>query len=243
MKNMKWMVAALLATFSLQSCLFLDDDPFSCERGVGPTVTKVLELPSFSGIDLQISGKVILIQGPEQHVEVEGQENIIDLLRLSVSNDTWNIRFDDCVRQHEELVFYITLPDIGYVSISGSGRVYGDNVFEGNDINLRISGSGDMDLALDDFDEVDIRISGSGDIRLEGEANEFDLDISGSGDYEAFGLQTQKGDIKISGSGDAEVYVTDRLDVRITGSGSVYYKGNPILNVHITGSGRVQEAN
>lgn len=242
MKNLNWMVAALIATFSLQSCLFLDDDPFSCERGIGPTVTRVLELPSFTGIDLKISGKVILRQGSQQLVEVEGQENIIDLLRLNVSNNVWNIRFDDCVRNHEELVFYITLPDIRSLDISSSGTIYGDNEFTGNDINLRISGSGDMDLALD-YDEVDARISGSGDMKLEGVCNEFDLDIDGSGDFHAFDLKAEDGDIDIAGSGDAEVWVTDHLEVRITGSGNIYYLGNPTMNIHITGSGKVLDAN
>ena len=243
MKNLKFWAIALIAVFTLNSCLFFDDDPFRCERGEGPTVTRVLNLPPFSGIDLTISGNVVLRQGPEQYVEVEGQENIIDLLRTNVSNDTWKIRFDDCVRNHENLTFYITLPEIGYVAISGSGEVYGDNVFEGNDINLRISGSGDMDLALDNYDKVDTRISGSGDIKLEGKTKKFDLDISGSGDYHAFDLEAEKGDIKISGSGSAEVFVNDHLDVRITGSGDVYYLGNPSLDVYITGSGKVIQVN
>ncbi|MCB9283127.1 MAG: DUF2807 domain-containing protein [Lewinellaceae bacterium] len=242
MTNLKFLVAALIATVSLNSCFFFDDDPFSCERGQGPTVTRVLELPPFSGIDLKISGNIILRQGSEQLVEVEGQENIIDLLKLNVNNQTWDIKFTDCVRNYEDLTFYITLPEIGYVSISGSGKVYGDNLFEGNDINLRISGSGDMDLALN-YNKVDSRISGSGNVRLEGDCNKFDLDISGSGDYHAFNMKAGKGDVNISGSGKAEVYVTDNLDIKITGSGDVYYIGNPYLDIKITGSGKVVDAN
>ena len=242
MTNLKLLVAALIATVSLNSC-FLDDDNFlSCERGQGPTVTRVLELPDFTGVDLKISGNIVIKQGPEQYVEVEGQENIIDLLKLNVSNHTWDIRFDECVRNHEDLTFYITLPEINYLSISGSGKIYGDNLFEGNDMNLRISGSGDMDLALD-YTKVDAVISGSGDIKLEGDCQDFDLDINGSGDFHAFEMKSEKGDVKISGSGNAEVYVTDNLDVRITGSGDVYYLGNPYLDIQITGSGQVVDAN
>ncbi|MBK8491511.1 MAG: DUF2807 domain-containing protein [Saprospirales bacterium] len=242
MTNLKLLVAALIASLSFSSCLLFDDTPFSCERGQGPTVTRVLELPSFSGIDLKISGNVVLRQGSEQYVEVEGQANIIDLLKLNVNNNTWDIKFTDCVRDHDELTFYITLPEITNLDISGSGKIYGDNLFEGDNLDLRISGSGDLDLALD-YQKLDSRISGSGDIRLEGDATKFDLDISGSGDYHAFNLKTEKGDVKISGSGKAEVYVTDNLDVKITGSGSVYYIGNPNLDIQITGSGKVVDAN
>lgn len=242
MTNLKLFAAALAATVSLNSCFLDDDDFLSCERGQGPTITRVLELDSFSGIDLKISGNVVIKQGPEQFVEVEGQENIIELLKLNVSNDTWDIRFEDCVRNHEDLTFYITLPQIGYLSISGSGRVEGDGLLTGDDLNLRISGSGDIDLELD-YTQVDATISGSGDIKLEGDCQEFELDITGSGDYHAFELESQVGDIEINGSGNAEVFVHDNLDVRITGSGDVYYIGNPLLDIHITGSGKVKDAN
>ncbi len=242
MTNLKLFAAAIAAAVSLNSCFLDDDDFLSCERGQGPTVTRTLELPSFSGIDLKISGNVVIKQGPEQFVEVEGQENIIELLKLNVNNDTWDIRFEDCVRNHEDLTIYITLPEIGYLSISGSGRIEGDELLAGNDLNLRISGSGDMDLQLD-YDKVDATISGSGDIKLEGDCQDFDLDITGSGDYHAFDLETQTGDINITGSGNAEVFVHDNLDVRITGSGNVYYIGNPFLDIQITGSGKVKDAN
>lgn len=241
MKNLIFWTVALTAVLSINACFYYDD-PFNCERGQGPTTTRTLSLPSFSGIDLTIAGKVILKQGPVQLVEVEGQENIIDLLRLNVKNDTWEIRFDDCVRNYQELVFYITIPEIGYLSISGSASIEGDNLFEGQNLILRISGSGNMDLGVD-YDNVDSRISGSGDIRLEGVCDRFDLLISGSGDYHAFQLESNKGNIRISGSGNAEVNVANSLDVNISGSGSVYYLGNPYLDVQITGSGRVKNAN
>ena len=242
MKNLKFLTAILAATFLFSSCLLFDDDPFRCERGQGPTVTRVLDLPSFSGIDLQISGDVVLRQGNEQYVEVEGQDNIIDLLRLSVSNNTWKIKFTDCVRNYDNLMIYITLPDIDEIKISGSGDVYGDNLFEGNNLDLNISGSGDMDLGLD-YKNVDTRITGSGDIRLEGDCRNFDLDITGSGDYHAFDMKSENGKIRISGSGKAEVWVTDDLEVRIPGSGDVYYIGYPDLDIDITGSGKVIDVN
>jgi len=242
MKNLKLLVAVLFATVSLNSCILDDDNIFGCERGQGPVVTRVLDLEPFTSINLQFSDDVVIKQGPEQFVEVEGQENMIDELRLNVSNNNWNIRYEDCVSRHEKLTIYITIPDIESLHLSGSGDITGDGLLSGDNIDLRISGSGDMKLDLD-YDQVKAKIDGSGDMDLDGECQELDLTISGSGDFHAFGMESQFCDVNISGSGNTEVWVTDELDVTISGSGDVYYIGNPSIDVSISGSGKLKDAN
>jgi len=247
MKNYKWHLPALLLLCFLSSCIVEvntdDDDDFQgCTSGRNETVTQVLDLNTFDGIKLKIDADVFINQGDEQRVEVEAQQNIIDLIETDVQGRTWEIEFDDCVRQHNSIKIYITIPSIDLITISGSGFVRGENTFTVEDIDLRINGSGDIDLALE-ADEVDGEITGSGKIILEGSTREFDLSIAGSGDYSTFDLDAQRGDIKITGSGDAEVYVAEFLDIRISGSGDVFYKGFPNLNVEINGSGRVVDAN
>lgn len=233
-------------------CLFLilgtgcglsdDEGLFKCMEGEGGIITEELFLNEFSKIKLKTSGDVYLTQGDVQKVLVEGQQNIIHQLDLDVNGDTWEIEFDDCVKDYEQLRFYITIPEIKELNISGSGMIYGENDFDLGDIRLRISGSGDIDI-IGEAEDIDSKISGAGKIKLAGYSERFKLNISGSGDYRAFDLDTQDGDIKISGSGEAEVTVNDELDVEISGSGDVYYKGQPALRLDISGSGDVIDAN
>ena len=242
MKNYLILFTLILSIFTMPSCHFDDDGPFwDCERGSGPEVEKVLDMPEFTGVKLNCSAKVFIRQDNFFEVVAKGEANIIDLLELDVQNNTWDIEFDHCVKNYD-LEIFITMPDIRYLAIAGSGEIRGDNFFSVEDIVLRISGSGEMCLGLF-AEDIDGRISGSGEMELEGEAEFLDFDISGSGDLKAFKLVSEKGDISISGSGDASVHVLEVLDVRISGSGNVYYKGNPVLNVNITGSGDVIDAN
>ena len=244
MMNIKWYSILFLAVLlSINACDIADDDGlFNCEEGEGEVETFELEMNDFKGVDLKIAADVYITQGNEQKVLVEGQQNIVDLLELDIQDKVWDIELDECIRDYEELRIFITLPEIDYLAISGSGDLYGENIFEVNDIDLRISGSGDMKATVD-AKYVDARISGSGNMRLKGITEEFDFRISGSGDFKAFELESLVGDIRISGSGDAEVWVQDELDIKISGSGDVYYRGYPILNVNITGSGDVRDAN
>ena len=137
---------------------------------------------------------------------------------------------------------FITIPEIRELTIAGSGEIFGENVFLVEDAELRISGSGNMDLAMEG-DDFEVAITGSGNIKLEGLADELDIKITGSGDIAAFKLDALRARIEITGSGNAEVQVQDELDVKISGSGDVRYKGTPSLDINISGSGRVVDAN
>ncbi len=245
MKNLKLLLLLSLALFIVPGCyidLDDDDDYFGCTRGNGDVETFTLDLDDFHSIRLTTSANVYLTQGNRQSVEVEADENLIDLLDTDVSGGEWDIEFDDCIVSYERFDIFITLPEIRSITSTGSGNIRGENDFLVDDIELKITGSGDIDVALQ-ADDLEARISGSGDMDIEGECDDMELKISGSGDYNAFSLDALTADITISGSGDAEVYVEDYMDVRITGSGDVYFKGNPDIDVDITGSGDVIDRN
>ncbi len=228
--------------FTIPACV-PDDDGWwgNCTKGEGPEVERVLNMPHFTGVKLSCEAKVFITQGDTFEVVAKGEDNVIDELELDVQDDTWSIEFDHCVKSYD-LEIYITMPDIEYLGVSGSGEIRGDNFFTVQDIVLRVSGSGGLCLGLY-AEDVDGKISGSGQVELEGEAENLDFDISGSGDLKAFNLPVEKADIRISGSGDASVKVLEVLDVRVSGSGDVFYKGYPTINSNISGSGDVVDAN
>lgn len=245
MKQVKWIVLSIITAFSVSSCFIdIDDEPgdSGCLRGQGAIITEDLELNRIDAIDLKLPATVYLRQGDEQRVTVEGQPNIIDYLERTVKGGLWEVEVDRCIRDMEDLRIFITVPEVEAVLISGSGQVIGENMLTADDLDIGISGSGDISLQLT-ADDVQTSISGSGNLRLDGEADEIVFRVSGSGDLRAFGLKARKGEVNISGSGDAEVHVTEELSVTITGSGDVLYHGSPSLNVSISGSGEVVDAN
>jgi hypothetical protein len=235
--------AALLYTSGCFIDIDDDDDFIGCIRADGPIITERINMASFTGIDLEIAGEVYIRQGSEQIVEIEAPEEIVEEMEFDVRNDIWEIETDRCLRYDgNDLRIFITLPNLDYLRISGSGDIISENIFLIDDLELQISGSGIIDVAAE-ADDIFTRISGSGDILLEGTADDLDFEINGSGDIKAFDLLANAADVNISGSGDAEVNVSDELNVRISGSGDVLYRGNPVVDSRISGSGRVIDAN
>lgn len=208
-------------------------------EGEGSVITRELDLGHFSGISVHNSAKIILTQGDRQHVEVEGQENVIRNLNQEITGNIWKIKNMKPIWRYEKLIIRITLPELSSIRISGSADVSTTNNFDNlDDVEFRISGSGSIDLKLKARD-VFCNISGSGDIRLRGEANGIEVSISGSGDIYADELMVKKASARISGSGGVNLYVTNRLDASISGSGDINYKGHPTVDSRVTGSGHV----
>ena len=235
----------LISILGLSSCFVevnTDDDFDECRRGNGNSISRILDLDNFTGIELNIPAEVNITEGQSQFVEVIGQDNIIDVLDLDVRSGVWEIETNECLSNHRELIFNITMIQVDRLEINSSGFIRSENLLSGGDLDITINGSGDLDLGVDK-ERVEVNINGSGDIFLEGSTSDYEIDVLGSGDIESFDLESKECDVTIIGSGDVEINVVDILNVNITGSGDVYYKGQPQVTVSISGSGDLVDAN
>jgi len=211
--------------------------------GTGPRVEKELQLADFTGIKLTMSADVYLTQGNTQSVRVSAQQNMIDLLETQVENGTWKIKTSEQIGNHSPIKIYITVPQMNYVSLSGSGDIFTENTFSGNDkVTVAVSGSGNLRFKTT-ARQTDVTLSGSGDIDLQGSTEDVAVSISGSGDIDAYNFSAANCQVNISGSGGARVSATKYLNVKVSGSGDVYYRGNPSVTSRISGSGNLTANN
>lgn len=229
---------------TLLTCLSITISAQSWGSGVtgeGAVVKQEISLASFDGFDLGFAGNVIVTPGPVQKVVVEGQQNIIDLIKRDVKDGMWRIGFSKSVKDSKEVTVYITMPTVKWVALTGSGTIRSTDRFNGlNKLDIAVSGSGDImfDAAAND---ITLHLSGSGDIKVMGTTNTLDIAISGSGDVSAASLKSSNCQVHISGSGDADVQVYGDLETSISGSGDVHYKGEANVTARISGSGEVSK--
>lgn len=209
-----------------------------CLKGEGDVETRTLDLAGVEGVRVGGNSRVFIRNGSPQRVEVKGQPNVLNELVTEVRDGVWEVGFNRCLRDHEPVMVYLTIPALHEASVGGSGYVELEDVFESDEFDASVSGSGDIKLRLA-TNRLTSRISGSGTITAAGVADKLDISISGSGNNNAFDLTTREADVDISGSGKAEVNVKDRLDVEISGSGRVYHQGSPSINADVSGSGKV----
>jgi hypothetical protein len=227
-------VLSVAAVLGFQSCRKIS--------GNGPSITKTYSLSGFTAVNTGIDGDVYFTQDSVYKVEIYGQSNILDRLETPIVNGELRLEFRKYAHlgNHERVVAYISGPSMNGLTVNGSGSLSVNQSTTGTRLNLRVSGSGSINVASYTGNELIADISGSGRINVNGgNVNNENLHISGSGDMNLLGIVTKNATTSTSGSGNISLYVTSSLDVRISGSGDVYYVGNPSVSASISGSGKV----
>jgi hypothetical protein len=195
------------------------------KRGSGKIISGERELPAFTDITVIGSGDVFVQQGTQQKVRVEVDDNLMDDVETNVENGKLRIGMQKGSYSNMHLKVFITVPILTGLHISGSGDITVQSPFAANDMDISISGSGD------------VRLTG-------GKAQSLNVGISGSGDVEASNFEADNVRVRISGSGDCRVYAKSSLDARVSGSGDISYRGSPAqVSKSVTGSGSVRQKN
>ena len=205
--------------------------------------SKTLDLDPIQSVSLSLSSDLVLTQGSQQSVRVEGPSDQIEKLSTKVEDGHWNIRLKERQRyqwKREKMTIYLTVPKLEGIRLGGSGNIKSTNSFDNADgMKISLGGSGNIDLEIS-TNQLNCQLSGSGNIRLAGKADQAEMRVSGSGNISASKLETDHCSARISGSGNVSVNADDQLNVSISGSGDLRYKGSPNIKKSISGSGRVR---
>ncbi|WP_321808996.1 GIN domain-containing protein [Burkholderia sp. BCC1993] len=107
--------------------------------------------------------------------------------------------------------------------------------------NIKIKGSGDVQLIDIQQESLSLEISGSGDIAANGEVGTLYAEISGSGDIDTRELIADRADLSVTGSGDIKAMAREEADATVVGSGDIVIHGNPpVRRKRVVGSGRIK---
>jgi hypothetical protein len=197
---------------------------------------------NFTKISMGISGDLYVSQGATPKLTIEADEEIMGLIVTEVKNDELKIRFSrSSVRTKTPIRIWVTAVEIEGLYLSGSGNIITETSVKTDEIELKLSGSGNIKVKDLTCDEVDAAISGSGNIDVAGSADEMEITISGSGNCNADAFKTEESGVRISGSGNCKVNASKELSVAVSGSGSVFYVDNPVIDAAISGSGKIRK--
>jgi hypothetical protein len=214
-------------------------------KGNGNVVTVKRTTSDYDGISIGGSFDVILVEGKEGKITIEGEENIIPYIETEVKGNTLQVKFKKKIniRTTKRLTITVTYKDIDKVALGGSGNIKNEGIIKSNDFTVVLGGSGNITLTVD-ADEVNSKIGGSGNIKLAGSSNELNCAIAGSGSIKAYDLTTGALNATIAGSGNIRITVNTKIKAKVVGSGSIYYKGKPIsVDSKSVGSGSVIDEN
>ena len=222
MKTLAYLSILLLFAAG-NSCISIIN-PGESVWGDGHVVSEDRTIDDFNRLKVSSGIDVLMKQGSEISLTLEADENLHDVIRTEVSDNTLRIYSDKNIRGAKAMKVYLVYKDLNAIRISSAGDVKGENTLKTNSLDIRLSSAGDLELDLE-ADEVNCKVSSSGDARLSGSTNLLDAELSSAGDLYAFDLIAEKCSVSCSSAGDARVYATEEFKLHSSSAGSIYYKG------------------
>ena len=245
MKNLFLFLAAALVAVS---CVFnLGDAVFvghCTEEGID--YTEVRDVKPFRALRTSLPCNVYYVQADKQEVRIESTEEFAAKVLTEVEDGTLLLKLESGRYPKLILRVVVSSPDIEDLSVSGSGSLFGeDGIHASDDLNLKVSGSGDIHTGTIDCKDFTARCSGSGSMHLESVASTgFSATVSGSGDIAIPVLKADgNASARVSGSGWIrleEVDVNGDMELRTSGSGDIVVNGAcHYINATSSGSGSI----
>jgi hypothetical protein len=241
MKKFVWI--ALAFTVTLGSCRH-----FLGKRvhGNGNIKTEDRSVSSFKNVDVGGAAKVMISQGDQHSVKIEGDENLLQYIEVNQEGDRIAIRerpgFN--LQPTGDIRVYVTAPVFSNIDASGASDIIGQNkISNPEELRMHMSGAGDIKMEVD-APRLTFRMSGAGSIYIKGQTKDVDLEMSGAGSAHFYDLLSENTRVNLSGVGSAQVYASVKLDATVNGVGSIDYKGNATdVSQHVNGVGSVHKAN
>ena len=214
----------------------------------GKVAQFIPEGATFSGLFFKSVGEVFIIQGEPCGLKIEGSDDLIESIRVTVKDDLLEIDYDANFEDwtnfrwadgDKHLRYYVTMPTIEQINMKGAGILIGDSL-TGDALSLTQGGAGKIELHDLTYQTLDAKMGGLGEIVVTGQIETQKVDLSGAGSYEAVELKSQEADVVLSGAGSAKIWAERVLKATVTGAGSIKYKGTPEVNKINTGIGDIK---
>lgn len=188
-------------------------------QGNGQGLAESRQVATLDGVDISGPMVVEIRVGQATSLQVEGDSNIVPLVRTDASTGTLRVWVEGNVRTTMPLRVTYTTPRLQQLAANGSGQ-------------LHVSGLNGGPLALS--------MNGSRSVRLEGYVSTLDARLTGSGSVSATGLDVASTSARLSGSGRLSLgrLNGELLNLEVHGSGSASASGNVRnMTVRLNGSG------
>lgn len=209
------------------------------DQGSGHVITESRKVSGFDKVVINGIGDLTLVQGSQESLEIDAEDNVLPHIKTEVNNGTLNIGFDNKVIVPTKPVkFRLNVRDIHSLQTQGVSNIQSEQI-KTDRLDIGIGGTGNINIQNLTANALTVNVSGAGNFTGVGQADSQGINLSGAGNYNGENLKSKTANITISGLGRVTTWVTDTLNVTISGTGSVDYYGNPQVSQQISGLGKL----
>ncbi len=237
-----FLTSILLLSIVLSSCSVLTNFGVKVITPSNNIISENRNVSGFTSIDFSTFGKVNIVQGNVESLNISGPDNLVPEISTGVSNGTLTIKNKEnftvtSLNSKDVLTFTIVAKDLSSITVSGLGDVQVE-AFNSPSMDLTMSGAGNVVMNQLTTGSLVVTLSGLGGLKISGSATQATINLSGAGSVNAPDLKMESANITLSGLGSATLWVTSQLTGNISGAGSVSYYGSPQASTQASGLGQ-----
>ncbi|NHE55484.1 head GIN domain-containing protein [Cyclobacterium plantarum] len=198
------------------------------------------ELAPFTGLKTSGSWNLIMKQGEQPSATLTASNIELEKVLTEVKDQVLAIKLDKGKFKKHQVEITVVYTGLQAISTEGSGDIlFLDPLELDQEMNIDVSGSGNLDIPGLYSPQLNINQSGSGILSIhEGNVNQIRVNQSGAGDFLAGNLRANEVVVKKSGSGNTALGEVMALTVDASGSGDIVYQGDPkVEQIKMSGSG------
>lgn len=239
-------VGAMIAGVAGSVARGWDDDWHKSRDLVGSGIVTTKNVPArgVREVTLDGHGTLVLVQGGEEALTIEAEDNILSQIETDIDGDELTIGYQShrgsSLRPTKPIVYRLTVRTVEKVTLSGAAKLETASL-KTDRLTLELRGAGEATLDSLTADRLKVTMNGAGKVRASGTVDRQEIAINGAGIFLAPDLGSREAIVNVSGAGEVIVQVSDDLDVKISGAGNVEYYGKPTVDPDISGMGRVRQ--
>lgn len=207
--------------FILATVILLTSCGSNQVTGDGKSITKARAIQSFNKIQISGAYKVVVMQGNQDALKITTDSNIVPLVITQVKDKQLNIHNKKGISFSltKPVMIQVIVKNLQHIAASGANELILPN-FDGRSLKIQTSGSIEANLS-GKVGQLDMQISGSGQVNASNlVAKKVKIRLIGSGKVRVHA--TDQLDTKITGSGSI-MYTgnPDNVGQSIIGSGTL----------------------
>ena len=198
-------IAILMILMSGPALAFKFDKHFGHRgiKGSGDMETREVDVEDFDKVNLRGAFDVEITFGNRQELKITIDDNLWDILEADVHRGTLELDWEKSCRPDSDCLVEIVVPSLESVDLHGAGDI-DISGFTGSSFSFNLSGAGN--LTMDgEVDDLEVRVSGAGNIDTRKlEAQNVEVSISGAGNAKVYASNSLNG--RVSGVGNLSYY-------------------------------------
>ncbi len=180
MSKTKSMFVAVM--MSLTTILFA-----SCKSASASVSENRMVNNNFYGLILKANAQVILNQGTETSIRIEGDERSVSSVETTLDNGALVINGTNDL----PVTIYITMDDISLIEVNGIGKIFSNQILYSDILLLKVVGSGSIQVDVRSL-SLGMIVKGNGKIYAKGSTGDSYTRVLGTGQVVAMNLDSVK---------------------------------------------------